>query len=97
MAETNSLIRVGVVSDVDNEKLRARVFYPDLSNMVSDWLYVLQRPFLTNNPVSIGTTDGHTHYSSLGRRKWMPRVDDMVLVVHTFGSNTDGYIVGVIP
>ncbi len=97
MAETNSLIRVGVVSDIDNTRLRARVYYPDLSNMVSDWLFVLQRPYLVSNPVSINENEGHRHTSYFGLRKWMPKIDDKVLVIHTYGSNTDGYIVGVIP
>ena len=97
MVDTDSLIRVGVVSDVDKDKLRARVYYPDLSNMVSDWLYVLQRPYLVNNPVSINVSEGHKHTSYFGRRKWMPKIDDKVLVIHTYGFDTDGYIVGVIP
>ena len=97
MAGTDSLVRVGIVSAVDGAKQRARVYYPDLSDMVSDWLYVLQAPYLLANPVTIGESEGHTHPSSVGARGWMPRVDDKVLTLYTYGENTDGYILGVIP
>ena len=97
MAEENSMIRVGIVSDVNPDKLRARVYFPDLNNMVSDWLYVLQRSKAPSN-VTVEAAEGHTHEASgADQGKWIPEVNDMVVVVYTYGFNTDGYIVGVIP
>ena len=68
VADTNSMIRVGIVMDVDEEKKRVRVYYPDLSNMVSDWLIVPQRPFHGNAQfapfhvhASTGSVDDHSH------------------------------------
>ena len=43
MKITESSIRIGIVSSVNSDDCTARVFYPDSSNMVSGWLYVLQR------------------------------------------------------
>ena len=43
MPDIDSMVRVGVVSSIDADRKRARVYYPDRSNMVSGWLYVLQR------------------------------------------------------
>ena len=44
MADSKSLIRVGVVSAVDSATKKCRVYYPGMSNLVSDWLPVLQFP-----------------------------------------------------
>ena len=104
MAADNDLIRRGKVSAIDAPNLRARVFYPDRSNMVSDWLPVLQFPALTTNSAgshkhtdSIGGSTsaggGHTHTAS----SWMPKVNDKVLVIMEPGFNAPGYIAGVIP
>lgn len=46
MGDVRSMIRVGIVSDVDEKKRLLRVYYPDMSNMVSDWLQVLTYPRL---------------------------------------------------
>ena len=43
MAKTNTSIRIGIVSSINADDSTARVFYPDHNNMVSGWLYVLQR------------------------------------------------------
>ena len=103
MAEENSMIRVGKVSDVNNTDLKARVFYPSMRNMVSDWLPVLQHPGSVNSAGSHSHTDsmgggtssagGHSH----SKASWMPNVNDKVLVVMEYGFNSQGYIVGVIP
>lgn len=106
MAEPNSMIRVGIVSDIDTEKRRVRVYYPELSDMVSDWLYVLQRPFYGDEetaPFRIHVTNGevndHTHpaWVTYEDGSWLPVVDAVVLVLYTHGFNTDGYVLGVIP
>lgn len=105
MADSNSMIRIGIVSDVDEEKKRVRVYYPELSNMVSDWLFVPQRPFHGNADfapfhvhVSVQSAEGHTHGASVtySDNVWLPVKDKPVLVVYPHGFNTDGYVLGVI-
>ena len=103
MAEENTLIRVGKVSSVDKNKLMARVFYPSMSNMVSDWLPVLQ------HPGSVSSAGSHSHTDSMGggtsaggghshtKGSWLPNVNDRVLVIMEYGFNSQGYIAGVIP
>lgn len=44
MAELDSMVRVGIVSVLDKKGKTARVYFPDMKNMVSGWLPVLQRP-----------------------------------------------------
>lgn len=103
MAELNAMVRTGIVSDVKASEGKARVYYPDMDDMVSDWLYVMRYPGLS---VSIVSKGDHTHggaVSSDGRHShnvnveaWMPRVNDTVLVLYAYGHNADGYILGVI-
>ena len=104
MADANDLIRIGKVSSIDANNKKARVYYPARSNMVSDWLPVLQFPGLTTGSSGShrhkdsqdGDTTyagGHTHTSS----SWMPKVNDKVLVIMEPGFNAPGYIAGVIP
>lgn len=35
-------LKVGIVSSVDESKSMVRVYFPDMDNLVSDWLFVLQ-------------------------------------------------------
>ena len=58
MADKDSLVRVGKVSSVDSDKRMARVLFPGLDNMVSDWLPVLWFPGFTN------TSEG-SHYHNV--------------------------------
>ena len=37
-------IRVGIVSSRDTKEHKVRCYFPDLNNLVSSWLFVLQRP-----------------------------------------------------
>lgn len=88
MAELNSIVRVGIVSSLKESKKQVRVFYPDMNDMVSDWLYVLQRP----------RESVYTEGAGTGRvQSWMPKVNDRVLVLCPFGWNTNGYVLGAIP
>lgn len=103
MADANDLIRIGKVSSIDANNKKARVYYPARSNMVSDWLPVLQFPGLTTN-----YSGGHKHTCPDGETNsagshshtslsWMPKVNDKVLVIMEPGFNAPGYIAGVIP
>ena len=102
MITAENMVRVGVVSSIDAAKKTARVIFPDSADMVSGWLYVLQRPAKTDSQGSHrhncpdGTTSyagGHTHTVDA----WMPAVKDRVLCLMMVGSETDGYILGGIP
>ncbi len=103
MADQNSLIRVGKVSSIDTSKKKARVYYPSMNNMVSDWLPVLQYPGIATSwsgshqhsysGGETGSSGNHNHTTS----SWMPKVNDKVLVIMEFGFNSGGYVVGVIP
>lgn len=67
MADKESLIRVGKVSSIDADNRKARVMFPGMGNMVSDWLPVLWYPGFTNtsngshdHTVSIPSQSGKT-------------------------------------
>lgn len=51
------MVQVGTVSDIDAQKKKVRVKFPD-TEIVSGWLYVLQRP---GAGLSIKADGGHTH------------------------------------
>ena len=91
MAEVNSMIRVGIVSAVDSGEKTARVYFPDMDDMASDWLPVLQRP---GEKLSTNTVQSHSHSGTVGT--FMPSVNDRVLVLYAYGFNSDCYILGVI-
>ena len=102
MADENSLIRVGKVCNVNKDNKTARVYYPSMSNMVSDWLPVLQFPGITTDsagghkhtePEETNYAGSHTHKEM----SWMPTVNQKVLVIMEYGFNSGGYIAGVIP
>lgn len=88
-AETN-LTRIGIVSSVDPSGGKARVFFPTMGNMVSEWLYVLRFP----NAVVKIKEDGKD--KDLPVYDWFPAVNDRVVCLYLYGDNTDGFILGVI-
>lgn len=67
--DDRNLIRVGLVSAIDEVNLRARVFYPHLDNLVSDWMPVLQQPMYIatedagahENGGEVGSGGAHSH------------------------------------
>jgi len=71
MTGIERLLRIGIVSSVSGN--RARVYFPDQDNMVSDWLYIIKQG-----------------------ESWTPSVNDRVLVLYSKGTDTDGFILGVI-
>lgn len=91
MAEVDSMVRVGIVSAVNSELKTARVYFPDMDNMMSDWLPVLQR---SGEKLSISTSQGHSHSGTVS--SFLPKVNAKVLVLYPYGFNMDGYILGVI-
>lgn len=102
MEEDKNLIRIGIVSSVDPSKFTARVYYPQMDDLVSDWLPILQRPvsvsMIRSGPhkhSGATTTDG-AHMHDVMAENWMPKVNDRVLVLYEQGFSKDGYILGVL-
>lgn len=103
MAEVDSMVRVGIVSAVNSSQKTARVFFPDMDNMMSDWLPILQRP---GEKISTGSAGSHDHNGAVAAggshshsgsvSSFVPKVNDTVLVLYGYGFNVDGYILGVI-
>lgn len=104
MAEVDSMVRVGIVSSVNETNMTARVYYPDMSNMVSDWLKVIQyqHPYTTYDGEHSHTDSAGGATSTAGSHRhkvepWLPEINDKVVVLMSYGFNSTGYILGVIP
>ena len=102
----NQIVRVGVVTDVNNTKRMARVKFPDMDDS-SGWLYVLAaRPYIPDydtKPQRTEFTAGgsdkeafENHVHNLTIKPWMPRVNATVLTLFLPVFNADGFILGEI-
>lgn len=60
MDDNRNLIRVGIVSTVNVDALKVRVFFPQFDKLVSDWIAVLQQPLL----LTTEGAGGHAHAGS---------------------------------
>lgn len=105
-----SLVRVGKVSSVDTNELKARVYFEE-TDMVSDWLLVIQHKeavvkvesdgshthgaTASEGSVTIGSGGAHTHTARL--KTWMPEVGDHVLCLFLPMFNADGFVLGGVP
>ena len=104
-----NLVRVGIVTDLNMDKLMCRVKYPD-TGITSGWLYVLQhidgnvavKPDNDHNHVIHDTYSGggssekipkHHHPGTL-TKEWMPYINDGVLVLYVPTENGDGFVLG---
>ena len=98
-----SLVRVGMVTAVDNENHLCRVKYED-RGYTSNWLKVLDnRCFIPDYDVpqrteyqSGGSGDAEfaSHMHLLNIIQWMPKVGRRVLVLYVPAKNSDGYVLG---
>lgn len=78
----SNIVRVGIVSNVDKNKRRVRVRFPNLS-LTSCWLYVLKNPpIITENNVEVSP--------------WIPSVNDKVVCLYLPVFNGDGFVLGAI-
>lgn len=105
-----SIVRIGIVSDLDKSRKRARVIFRDL-DMTSGWLYVLQHPTVVDISAAgehyHNIKDTYTgggmcdfdgkHSHNAGVEAWMPKINQSVLVLYLPVFNSDGFILGVIP
>jgi len=100
------LVRVGVVTAVNNEKYIARVMFKD-TKIPSDWMIVLDnRPYIPDYDVlqrteyqggGSGYAEFMNHMHPLKIKQWMPKVGQPVLVLYVpveKGEKMDGYILG---
>ncbi len=96
------VIRLGIVTNVDDGRRLARVKFPD-EDLPSDWLPVLASPpFIPARGVQQTESEGggggyaafadHTH--KLKIIPWMPDVNDQVLVALSQTEEGDGFILG---
>lgn len=100
-----NMVKVGKVSSVNATAKTARVIFPDLDNMVSGELSVLQHPragvaikedgehshAVTNEACSCAGT--HVHKATV--TSWMPNVGETVLCIFPAIPDSDGYVLGV--
>ena len=50
MSEVGTMVRIGIVSSRNTGDKLVRCFFPDMDDMASEWLYVLQRPGHSDMP-----------------------------------------------
>lgn len=109
-AMLRNMARIGVVTDVDNDKHLCRVMYPHMDGMVSGWLYVLDsRPFIPDYDVPQRTeyeaggslyAEFASHKHDLIINQWMPKVNDRVFVFYPPVDRggrmefADGFVIG---
>lgn len=98
------LVQVGTVTDIDNDKHRARVKF-QLTGITSGWLFVLDtHPHIPDFDPAPQQTDekgggsgeaafeAHTHPLTI--KQWMPHVNDTVLCIYLPVFNSDGFVLG---
>ncbi len=97
------LVRVGTVTDVNKKKRKARVKFQD-EDMTSGWLRILSSPpFIpkVDEPQRTEFESGGSGDEAFASHKhdviitpWLPRVNDVVLVLYLPCHDSDGYILG---
>lgn len=85
----NGIVRIGTVSSVDSNEKRVRCIFRD-TEMTSGWLFVLQSPVTAS--VGRAGEDSHTHSVSLSA--WIPKLNDVVVVLYLPVQNGDGFVLG---
>ena len=97
------IVRIGIVTAVDNEKRLAQVQFQDM-NLPSGWIPVLiNRDFIPGYDVpqrteyeagGSGDPAFESHKHDLIIKPYMPKVNDLVLVLYFPVFNGDGVILG---
>lgn len=99
----SNLVKVGIVTAVNNDEHLARVIFED-TGLPSGWLVVLDnRPFIPDYDVPQVTDQraggsGYALYEKhdhpLTIKQWMPKINQPVLVLYLPVKNADGFILG---
>lgn len=94
--DLDNLVRIGTVTDIDNNKRLARVKYQD-TGITSDWLYVVAaRPYIpsydgpqrTEYEAGGSLAEAYaSHKHDLDIKPWMPKLDSVVLCLYLPGSD----------
>ena len=103
------IVRIGIVTAVDNEKRLAQVQFQDM-NLPSGWIPVLiNRDVIHYYPYDVpqwtefetedkmpqeGETRYVPHKHKILRKPWMPKVGDEVLALYLPVLDADGFILG---
>ena len=98
------LVQVGTVTDIDNDKHRARVKF-HTTDMTSGWLFVLDtHPHIPDFDPAVQRTEYESggsgeasfasHAHKLSIKQWMPRINDTVLCIYLPVFNSDGFVLG---
>lgn len=97
------LVRVGIVTDMNKKKRKARVKFQD-EDLPSGWLRILASPpFIpkVDEPQRTEFESGGSGYDAFASHKhgvvitpWLPRVNDVVLTLFLPCHDSDGYILG---
>lgn len=103
--DIQDIIKLGIVTAVDNQKRLARVKFPGMGLQdTSGWLPVLiNRDFIPDYDVpqrteyesgggGFGAYDSHKH--DLIIKPYMPKVGEQVLAIYISVFNADGFILG---
>lgn len=88
------LVRRGIVTDVNKKKRKARVKFDD-EDLPSGELRILANPpFIpkVDGPQQTEISANHSHRVTI--TPWLPRVNDVVLVLYLPAHDSDGYILG---
>ncbi len=103
--DLDNLVRIGMVTDIDNGRRLARVKFQD-TGITSDWLYVVAaRPYIpsydgpqrTEYEAGGSLAEAYaSHKHDLDIKPWMPMLDATVLCLYLPVFNADGFILGEI-
>ena len=91
----SNLVRVGIVTAVNNNEHLARVTFED-TKLPSGWLVVLDnRPFIPDyGAPQVTDKRAESHDHPLTIKQWMPQLNQPVLVLYLPVKNADGFILG---
>lgn len=97
------LVRIGKVTDVDNDNLKCRVKFED-RDYTSGWLKVIKnQPFIPDYDVpqrteyeagGSGAAAYENHKHDLIIKPWMPKINEIVLCLYIPTLYSDGYVLG---
>lgn len=96
-------MRIGIVMAVNKDDRTCRVKFPDLDDIISDWISVVQRPKAEliikpdgkHSRYGMDDAPQHDHKES-ATGIWMPVVNDTVLCICQPIFNGDAFVLGVI-
>ncbi len=100
----HDIVRIGVVTAIDNGARKARVKFPDI-NMTSDWLWVLDtHPHIPDYDPTPQRTEYEaggsgdpafeSHKHDLIIKPWMPLINDIVVCVFVDVHDGTGIVLG---